>query len=102
MAQTYRLEGRLHLSAQHSRTKTLGIGLPCFRKFKNFLGNNLRRVIARLLEPGLFARYPISGAHGVYDLKPKAIHTYGETDALRNLCRLVGRSPRRQLASVRP
>jgi hypothetical protein len=31
---------------------TLGIGLPGFRKFKNFLGNNLRRAIARVLEPG--------------------------------------------------
>jgi hypothetical protein len=51
-----------------------GIGLPGLCKLKDFLGNNLRRAIACALEPGLFARHPIGCAHGVYDLKPKAIH----------------------------
>jgi hypothetical protein len=49
------------------------MGLPGIRKLKDFVGNNLCHAAARILEPGLFARHPVSCAHGVYDFKPKAI-----------------------------
>jgi hypothetical protein len=58
---------------RNGRAKTLGIGLPGFRKLKDFLGNDLCHAIARILEPRLLARHPVSCAHGAYDFKPKAI-----------------------------
>jgi hypothetical protein len=60
-------------STQRSGAETLGIGLPGFRKLKDFLGNKFCHAIARILEPGRFARHPVSCAHRVYDLKRKAI-----------------------------